>query len=72
MEIKSRWAKALSLDPYLNPNLARGEQYTLDGAFPYGAMGTKDFNQRIQAQAGLIFTTPSQTQLVTAGVSTQT
>lgn len=72
MEIKSRWAKALSLDPYLNPNLARSEQFTIEGAFPFASLGAKDLSHRIEAKAGLIFDRPGQSQLVTAGVPTQT
>ncbi|NDE17177.1 glycosyltransferase family 2 protein [bacterium] len=72
IEIKSRWARDLALDPYLNPNLARGERYTNEGAFPFALLAPKDFNHRVNAKARLVFNDSGTSPLATARASTQT
>jgi GT2 family glycosyltransferase len=71
MEIKSRWAKALSLDPYLNPNFKREEGYLVDRDFPLAMLGGKDFNHRIRKETRVIFAGDLQVTPVTAGVTNQ-
>jgi glycosyltransferase involved in cell wall biosynthesis len=70
--IKSRWAPSLSLDPYLNPNLKRGEEYTIDQNFPFALLGAKALNHRIEKIAAEIFERTGQKSHVNEAVTSQT
>ncbi len=64
--VKSRWSKSLSLDPYLNPNLKRGEGYTPDPNFSVAMLGAKALNHRVNQLASEIFDAPRHAGTVTA------
>ncbi|MEY4631430.1 MAG: putative glycosyltransferase EpsE, partial [Pseudomonadota bacterium] len=71
INIKSKWAASLILDPYLNPNLKRGEEYTTDQAFPFAMLGAKALNHRINQMSEQIFGGSTQGSQVTAGATAQ-
>jgi GT2 family glycosyltransferase len=71
IEIKSRWAKALSLDPYLNPNFMREETYVIDRDFPQAALGARDLNHQIRQKTTALFHKTATQNVVSDGVTNQ-
>lgn len=50
--MRQRWGNELLNDPYVNPNLVRGESYTIDHRFPQAEVPAAFFNHLLREGAG--------------------